>query len=302
MKTPARKPSSPPNRTARVRLLPQETPPAVPAAAAAPPPPPPIVSLTTDIGWAYAAQMKAVLLRAHPDLHIVDVTHEVGSHQILEGAFLLRYTCPWFPPRSIHLGIVDPGVGGKRNPLAITCADGCTLLGPDNGLLSPLAEYLGDPRAFRLEPEKVARGSPVSSTFEGRDLFARAAGLLAGGTPASELGSPVDFMHLRIPAPSAISGGFSAMVLHVDHFGNLITNLPASDAREELGAPGETIAVTADGRTFRATVSRTYEEIPTGALGALESSFGFVELSVSRGRARDLLGLRVNSRFEIRRR
>ncbi len=245
--------------------------------------------------------MKAVLLRAVPDLRIVDVTHEVGSHQILEGAFLLRHAGSWFPPRTIHIGIVDPGVGGRRAPLAIACADGSHLVGPDNGLLAPLADFLGDPRAVRLDPARVAPDAPLSPTFEGRDLFARAAALLAMGKTIHDIGTPTEFMHLRIPSPTPISGGSSVMVLHVDHFGNLITNLPTSEFAERFGAPGGTVAVSVEGRTFRANIARTYEEVPSGGLGAIGSSFGLLELAVNRGRARDLLGIRANARIELRR-
>jgi S-adenosylmethionine hydrolase len=245
--------------------------------------------------------VKAVLLRALPDLRIVDMTHEIPSHQILEGAFLLRFGCAGFPPGTIHVAIVDPGVGGSRQPLAIACADGSTLLGPDNGLLAPFAEFLGEPRAYRLDREKVAQGNPVSATFEGRDLFARAAALVARGVPVAELGSPTDHIRLRFPAPGLGSGTLSVMALHVDHFGNVITNLPSAGFFRGFAAPGDTVALFTEGRSYRATVARTYEDIPVGALGILGSSFGFVEIAVNRGRAKDVLNLRTNARFEIRR-
>lgn len=260
----------------------------------------PIVTLTTDIGTYYASQMKAVLLRTDPEIRIVDITHDVGSHQVMEGAFLLRYSGSWFPHGTIHVAVVDPGVGGDRAPIAIACADGSTLIGPDNGVLAPLAQYLGEPKAFKISIDKVASRASVSNTFHGRDIFAPAAGLIARGMTPDELGEPCDYLKFELPKPGWGAGSLSLAVLHVDHFGNVVTNLPSGEFREWYErAGGAGIALHMEGRTFRVEVARSYEELQRGSLGMVGSSFGMMELAINKGRARDILNLRQNSRFEI---
>ena len=259
----------------------------------------PLVTLTTDIGWSYASQMKATLLRGIPSLRIVDMTHEVPSHQVLEGAFLIRYCCVGFPAGSIHIGVVDPGVGGDRQPIIMQCKDGTILVGPDNGLLVPLAEHLGEPKTYRISREKVAPDAWVSPTFEGRDLFAPAAALMAKGTSPGELGEPTNYMPFHFPQPTFEGNMISAAVLHVDHFGNVITNLPTVDFIGKQVDFGEWVAIGTSTHHFRAPVVKTYEELPQGGLGVVGSSFGLVEVSVNKGRARDFLGLWPGSRFTI---
>jgi hypothetical protein len=227
------------------------------------------------------------------------MTHEVTSHQVLEGAFLIRYCCAGFPAGTIHIGIVDPGVGGERQPIAISCKDGSMLVGPDNGLLIPLAEYLGEPRAYRLSREKVAPNGIVSPTFEGRDLFAPAAARLANGAHLEELGEPTSFMPFRFPQPSDEGSLTNVAVLHVDHFGNVITNLPTEDFIGKKANFGDWVALSTHTHHFRAPVVKTYGELPQGGLGVVGSSFGLVEVSVNKGRARDFLGLWPGSRFTI---
>ena len=257
------------------------------------------MTLTTDIGWSYASQMKGVLLREVPSLRIVDMTHDVSSHQVLEGAFLLRYCCAAFPPGTIHVGIVDPGVGGDRQPIVISCSGGTVLVGPDNGLLVPLAEYMGEPKAYRLSREKVVPHTWVSATFEGRDLFAPAAARLAKGAHPEELGEATNYMPFRFPQPSFDGNVVNAAVLHIDHFGNVITNLSTSDFIGKHADFGEWVAISTHAHQFRAPIVKTYGELPQGGLGIVGSSFGLIEISVNRGRARDFLGLWPGSRFVI---
>jgi hypothetical protein len=266
-----------------------------------PVPPAPIITITSDIGWSYASQMKAVLLREAPSVRIVDITHEVSSHQVLEGAFLLRYCGAWFPPGTIHLAVVDPGVGGERYPIVITCRGGTTLVGPDNGLLVPLAEHIGEPKAYHILREKVLPASQASATFEGRDLFAPAAARLAAGTHAAELGSPIEFMPFQFPQPFLEGGTASIAVLYVDYFGNIITNMPTADFHNRIASIGDWVSLNVHTHHFRAQVARTYEELPQGALGVVGSSFGLIELAVNRGRAHDFVGLAPGARFSIQR-
>jgi len=247
---------------------------------------PRLVTLTTDVGAAYAAQMKGVLSRFVPAGHVVDLAHDLTPHGVLEAAFLLRQMAIGFPPGTVHVAVVDPGVGGRRAPVAARLEDGSIVVGPDNGVLAPLAAHLGVVECVRLRPELVTPGSPPSATFEGRDLFAPAAGRLATGTPLARLGVPWHLRRLAIPTGSRRRSGALGEVLHVDRFGNVITSLP-SEWRPPLDT---TVRVRVGGRrpTLARTV-RTYEPLGVGELGLLTSSFGRLELGVREGRAADRL-------------
>lgn len=236
----------------------------------------PLVTLTTDLGDVYAAQLKAVLYQRLPAGTVVDLTHNLSAHRIPEAAFLLRHMAARFPAGTVHLAVVDPGVGGSRAPAGIATRDGSVLVGPDNGLLWPLAVALGDPRAYRLDPARVASRSAISPTFEGRDLFAPAAALLASGASLEFLGTPFDATPYEIPVPREVRGGREGEILHVDRFGNLITNLPTAEGP----ALGEAVAVRI-GRApaRRGTRHRTYSDLRPGGWGVLVSSFGYLEIS-----------------------
>ncbi|MCI4365198.1 MAG: SAM-dependent chlorinase/fluorinase [Thermoplasmata archaeon] len=244
--------------------------------------PPGLVTLTSDLGWAYAAQVKGALLRTAPRIPLVDLAHDLPRHQISEAAFVFRAMASSFPAGTIHVAVVDPGVGGARFPVAIRCGEGSVLIGPDNGVLSPLASALGRPQAFRLDPERVATGPRVGTTFDGRDLFAPAAGRIANGESLSSLGTKAEFQELRLPVATRISGGVSGEVVHVDHFGNLITNVPTPWIPR--GVPRLSVAIGPRRSTSVPWVA-SYETLGRGRAGSLGSSFGTVEVAVADGSA-----------------
>ncbi len=257
-----------------------------------------LVTLTTDIGSVYAAQMKAVLYRFLGPGEVVDLAHDLPRHAIREAAFLLRQIASGFPAGTVHVAVIDPGVGGRRAPIAIRCADGSTLVGPDNGVLAPLAERLGGPKAYRLDPERVATSSvPPSATFEGRDLFAPAAALLARGKDPRDLGTPLAFQRLDLPVPTRTGSMARGEVLHVDRFGNLITNLPAGWLPPR---PGRVRTRVGRSQWRPLARARTYEEIPTRREPAvLGSSFGTVEVSVREGSAAEWYGVTSGAPVEL---
>src|SRR5690349_15940769 len=181
----------------------------------------PIVTLTTDFGTRdyYVAAMKAVLVRDCPDVRLIDVTHHVPRHDILCGSITLERAVDGFPPGTVHLAVIDPGVGTDRR-LLVTRLNGQTVVCPDNGLITWAWHRLGPGDAYEL----VWRPSVSSDTFHGRDIMAPAAGMLAAGRPLVELARPIeDPVMLGIePAlrlPSAVR------VIHIDQFGNATTNL-----------------------------------------------------------------------------
>lgn len=246
-----------------------------------------IITLLTDFGPAspYAAEMKGVLLglcRAT----IIDITHDVPRHDVARGAYLLATVAPACPAGTVHLAVVDPGVGTARLPLAIG-SGGQFFVGPDNGLLIPAARALGVPRSFAIDVATFAR-RPPSSTFHGRDLFAPAAAALAAGLPIEQIGPragpPVELPAARL---ERTAGRITGQVIYRDPFGNLVTNIPDSwlqDLPTHLAL---------DHRYGRSPIrrARTYADGTGGELLALAGSGGTVEIGVNARDAARVLDL-----------
>lgn len=258
---------------------------------------PRLVTLSSDIGAAYAAQMKAVLAHALDPGRVVDLSHDLPAHRVSEAAFVVRAMAGGFPPGTIHVVVVDPGVGGRRASIVLTTRDGSVLVGPDNGVLYPLAERLGLGPAYRIDPARLAARVRVGATFDGRDLFAPAAAELAAGRPPSDLGPRVEPTPYSIPRASRGIASADGEVVHVDRFGNLITNVPS-----EWLPPGlrRVDAIVGSNLPRRLPWVQSYEELGKGRVGALGSSFGTVEVSVGEGRANDRLRAHPGSRVQLR--
>lgn len=256
-----------------------------------------LVTLSSDLGWAYAAQMKAVLFRSLPLGSVVDLAHDLPAHGVAESAFLLREMARRFPAGSIHVAVVDPGVGGPRAPVAVRLRDGTHLVGPDNGLLYPLAHERGVERSVRLDPRQLGPRGRIGTTFDGRDLFAPAAVALALGNPVEQLGRPHRLLSLRIAVPRHGAGVARGAILHVDHFGNLITNFPSSwlpDRRTRV-----TVRI-ARGAPVPLRTARSYHRLGAGSLGLLPSSFGLLELCLREANAAEHLGAATGDPLELR--
>jgi hypothetical protein len=266
-----------------------------------------IVTLLTDFGLAdtYAGVMKGVLLSQAPSLRVVDLTHSVSPQAVEQGAFLLEGAWRYFPPGTVHIAVVDPGVGSGRRRLALSTL-GHFFVGPDNGLLSaaipewsrpvrqPGAPYVA--RAVTPDPDLTAvsiesRGwSPfISATFEGRDVFAPAAARLAAGGRLEELG-PAAGELLALPAFRAplLGDELDGLVVHVDAFGNLITDIRGSDLPPRA-------SVLAGGQ--RLSVVRTYAE--ASGLAAIVGSSGFLEVALPGGSAAAALGAGRGARVTV---
>jgi S-adenosylmethionine hydrolase len=243
----------------------------------------PLITLLTDFGTAdgYVGAMKGVILSINPQARVVDLTHDIAPQDILGGAFALAASVPYFPPGTIHVAVVDPGVGSQRKPLLISWRSHF-LLGPDNGLLSlawganpPDAVYhLTRPRYFR---EKISR------TFHGRDIFAPVAGHLSLGVSPEEMGEPLSaWEQIHMPAPRETEEGLVGEVIHVDRFGNLITNIREEDILRLF--QGKSLLVTLGGRKIRG-IKTSYAEVERGELLALIGSGGWLEISQNMGNA-----------------
>jgi S-adenosylmethionine hydrolase len=247
---------------------------------------PGIVTLTTDFGYVgpYIAAMKGVLLGLAPGVTIVDVCHSIAPQNILEGAFVLEGIVKAFPAGTVHLAVVDPGVGTARRLLAIKAAGQWFVL-PDNGLITGVAGLCGIEAAWEVANPRLARGE-VSYTFHGRDVIAPAAAHLLGGGDPAELGRATEkFVTLRNFEPTAAERGWIGEVIFRDGFGNLITNL----GEDHLAArPSADWIIEVGGRRVEG-IDRTYGEGTSGSLIALLGCTGWVEVAVVDGDAGRLL-------------
>ncbi len=239
----------------------------------------PVITLLTDFGTAdgYVAAMKGVVLSLAPAARLFDIGHEIDGCDVVAGALALESSAPLFPAGSIHLAVVDPGVGGARAPLLVE-SGGRFYVGPDNGLLSLAASpprtvrRLANDRFFRL---------PLSDTFHGRDLFAPVAGHLAAGRAPAEFGPAADGMQqLALPEPTLDGGSVRGEVLVVDRFGNLITNISDKD----LPAARDRCRVRL-GEAMITGISAGYFQADSGSLVAVISSRGTLEIAVKEGSA-----------------
>ena len=232
----------------------------------------PCIALLTDFGTSdgYAGAVKGVLASLCPDVRVIDITHAVPPGDIRGGAFALLTAVGTFPAGTVHLAIVDPGVGTDRRGVLIE-AGGSFFVGPDNGLLSLAA--VAPRRVWSLERDEWFR-RPVSPTFHGRDIFAPIAARVASGIPPQELGTAGGgIVEIRIPPLRLTSECLEGEVFHVDHFGNVVTSIRACDLPGDLAG----LEVLAGDRT--ALFYETYGRAPSGMLIAVVGSSGFVELS-----------------------
>ena len=261
-----------------------------------------IVTLTTDFGTSdgYVGAMKGVILGRAPGVAIHDVAHEVAPQNVAHGAAVMRTACPWFPPGSVHVGVVDPGVGTERAPVVLL-AGGHIFVGPDNGLCSLATEALGGlDEARRIDQAgALAAALPgvTSATFHGRDVFAPTAAVLASGhiSPA-DVGPLHDPLTLPAAKPRTLEGEVRGRVTHVDRFGNAITDIAAADL---AGRPAAAYAARVHDRDV--DLVRTYADVDEGTACALVGSEGFVEIAVRGGNAAALLGIAARAEVRMRR-
>ncbi len=243
----------------------------------------PIVTFLTDFGLddTFVGQMKAVVLSASPHASLVDLTHAVPPQSILTGAIHLRSAWHWFPEGTIHVVVVDPGVGTNRRAICIRHR-GHVFLAPDNGILSGAFGDDTPETAVKLELSNVAEGE-VSRTFHGRDVFARAAGRLASGATLASLGrefDPAEVMRLDVPKPMVSRLSISGEILYVDRWGNAVTNISAAD----LGTNSLEWSIRC-GAFAVERICSTYADVPEGDPLAAVSSMDTVEMAIRNGSA-----------------
>ncbi|MGQ9759238.1 MAG: SAM hydrolase/SAM-dependent halogenase family protein [Candidatus Methanomethylicaceae archaeon] len=248
------------------------------------------VTLTTDFGGHYVGIMKGVIKRIAPVVEVIEISSDIPPFDVKSGAFVLYSSYRFFPSRTVHVAVIDPGVGSERRAVAIKSRN-FFFVGPDNGVLVPAAKDDGIVEVREVTNRRLFL-EEVSSTFHGRDIFVPVAAFLAKGGRFEEVGGRVeefkgmDFFKMRK------DGGIECEVVFVDRFGNLVTSLRGEDVKLE----GEVVAEV-EGKAYRMRYVGTYSDGERGELLILRGSSGHYEVSLREGSARDLTGMNVGSRM-----
>jgi S-adenosylmethionine hydrolase len=257
-----------------------------------------VITLLTDFGLknGFTGVLKGVIWKIAPQVQIADITHEITPQNIMEGAIALWRAAPFFPSGTIHIAVVDPGVGTARRPIAAEIGEQF-FVGPDNGLFTPLieqAEHQGQPvRVYHLEKPQFWLPE-VSNTFHGRDIFSPVAAHLAAGTPIEEMGIQIhDPVRLPLPHPIRTKKGWLGQVVLIDHFGNIATNLGG-----ELITGAKNVALELAGITIVGLV-RSYGDRKPGDVVGLIDSEGFLEVAEVNGNAAQSLQVSVGDSLEL---
>jgi S-adenosyl-L-methionine hydrolase (adenosine-forming) len=257
-----------------------------------------IITLTTDFGLKdpYAAEMKAAILGICPNAVIVDITHEIEKFNIRTGAYVLASAVPYFPTGTIHVAVVDPGVGTRRRSILIQTQQGC-FIGPDNGLLILAAENQGITSIHEITNPRFMLPR-VSGTFHGRDVFAPAAAHLANGAPPKEFGSEIR---------DAVKPGFTKVtlrkdvligeVLHIDDFGNIITNI--SEKETARIRTKDMVNVELPNRKLKLKLCKVYGEAKLKEPLALIGSHNYLEIAINQGNAADKFKAKTGDKIKL---
>ncbi|MFA4911928.1 MAG: SAM-dependent chlorinase/fluorinase [Desulfobacteria bacterium] len=256
-----------------------------------------VISLITDFGTrdGYVGAMKGVILKINPQVRLVDITHEVSPQDIFEAGFILKNSYRYFPDGSIHLVVVDPGVGSKRRAILVEAGDHFFIC-PDNGVFTFIYELERIKKIVELTNKKYFLPH-ISNTFHGRDIFAPAAAYLSKGIPLEDLGEICnDVVRFDIPEPETERGIIKGVILHVDRFGNLISNIPEVLFRELVGKGMHEISI---GGEVLGDIKGSYSEVKEEQALALFGSSGYLEISVRGQDAREKLKLNKGSEVKV---
>ena len=258
-----------------------------------------IITLLTDFGTdgPYVASMKGVMLRQCPQARFVDISHDIPPHDVWSAAFVLAQAAPEFPDGTVHLAVVDPGVGGDRAILAAQLGGQMFVL-PDNGLLTFVQQVLPMQGLATIRHTQLLRSERVSNTFHGRDIMAPAAARLAGGESVDRLGpEPKRLTLLEVPSPWEDEGSLAGQVIYVDRFGNCVSNIRA-ELIERLFGGFDRLRVWCNGQEA-GPIAGAYGFVPRLAPVTLVNSMGLLEVALNQGRACDVFGARIGSAVRI---
>lgn len=254
-----------------------------------------VVTLLSDFGWqdVYVGVMKGAIARVDPTLSIIDLTHQIPPQNLAAARFSLLNACPYFPAETVHVAVVDPGVGSQRRGVAIATDLGY-LVGPDNGIFSGILDRFPATAAVALTNANYWLTPSPSKTFHGRDIFAPVGAAIATGIPLEALGSaiaPESLVQFPLPQPQIAQQGIVGTIQYIDRFGNLISNIPATTVADRAWW------VRVGDRQIPSSL--TYSDRPLGELVALIGSHNWVEVAINGGNATATLGLKVQDPIEI---
>jgi hypothetical protein len=257
-----------------------------------------IITLTTDFGLKdpYVAEMKAVILSISSDAIIVDITHDIEKFNVRMGAYVLASAAPYFPKDTIHVAVIDPGVGTERRPILIQTKR-AFYIGPDNGVLTLAAENQGIEHVYEIKNKKHMMPK-ISNTFHGRDIFAPAAAHLAKGTQPAEYGPEIrEIVTPKFAKVIRQDDAFVGEVLHVDSFGNIITNF----REKELEALSAKDAIHAEikGARLKLKLCKAYAEAEAHKPLAIIGSHNFLEISINQGNAAKTFKAKVGDKIKL---
>ena len=242
-----------------------------------------------------------MIKRIAPDAEVIDITHGIAPHNVLQGALVLASTVP-FMPEGIHLAVVDPGVGSDRRAIALRGSEGRLYVGPDNGLLILAADRLGGVEEAVELVNPAYRLEPVAHTFHGRDVFAPASAHLAAGVELKELGPAIaaaDLVRIDVPTPSIGKRRIRATVLYVDRFGNVQLNLTRDDVAQVGIEAGSKLEVEVGFERYYAVAARTFAEVKGGDIVLYEDSYWNISLAINRGSAAVMFGVGPGDELKV---
>jgi S-adenosylmethionine hydrolase len=242
-----------------------------------------------------------VIKRIAPDAEVVDITHGIAPHNVLQGALVLASTLP-FMPEGVHLAVVDPGVGSDRRAIALRGSDGRLYVGPDNGLLAYAADKLGGVEEAVELANPAYRLEPVAHTFHGRDVFAPASAHLAAGVELKELGPAIaaaNLVRIDVPAPSIGKRRIRATVLFVDRFGNIQLNLTREDLAQVGIGPDSKLEIEVGVERYYAASARTFAEVKRGNIALYEDAYWNISVAINRGNAAEMFRVRAGDELTV---
>ncbi len=258
-----------------------------------------IITFLTDFGTksGYIAQMKGAVSSISADARIIDITHDITPQDIREGAFVLLTTIPYFPIGTVHVAVVDPGVGTNRKGIIITTRSH-VLVGPDNGLLIPTARLLEDFTVYEITNNNYMLNS-ISNTFHGRDVFAPVAAHLTNGVPFDKIGVRTsDFVNLDFGMAEITNKSATGKIIYIDRFGNLITNINGIKLREVLNYNNKTMMFVGD-KQAEVMFVKSYDFVKKGQMLVTIGSSNFLEIGINQGNAAKKLGLKPDDEVKI---
>jgi S-adenosylmethionine hydrolase len=257
-----------------------------------------IITFLSDFGSksSYVSQMKGIAI-SMTDAKLVDISHEITPHNIREGAFVLKTSIPYFPVGTVHVGVVDPGVGSNRRGIVVT-TNTHILVGPDNGLLIPAAKELGKFTVYEIKNQKLMLGN-VSNTFHGRDVFTPVAAHILNGVYFDEIG-PItkDYVDLDFGMPEIKNKSVIGQVIYIDGFGNIITNIDEIQIKRFLEYDKK-ITVTIHGKKIKIPFAKTYNSVKKGRILATIGSSNLLEISVNQGNAKKKLKIKPGNKIKM---